>query len=125
MADHQAHHGDHSADAEYLATPGSAYEHTDADVRSIVQFGFWLLVMAVATHLLLGGAFAGFIALKTETAEPRYPLAAGQQPPRPPAPLLQQYPAEEMTTFRSLDQGTLESYGWDRQGLGQGAHPDR
>lgn len=111
-ADHSPHHGDHNPDAEYLATPGSSYEHTDADTHAIVRFGFWLIVIAVVTHLALGGAFAAAISWTRETGEPRYPLAAGQQPPKPPAPQLQQYPDREMTAFRQTDQGSLESYGW-------------
>lgn len=110
--DHAAHHGDHGADAEYQATPGSSYEHTDADSRSIVHFGIWLAVIAIATHFLLGGAFAGLVAWSTESAEPRYPLAAGRQAPKPPAPVLQQYPDREMTAFRAEDSGNLQSYGW-------------
>ncbi len=113
MADHAAHHGDHhDADAEYLATPGSNYEHTDADVRSIVRFGVWLVAVAVVTHLLLAGGFEGLKFWRTERGEARYPLAAGQQQPKPPAPLLQQNPANEMATFRSQDEGALHSYGW-------------
>jgi hypothetical protein len=112
MAEHTAHHGDHGADAEYLPTPGSNYEHTDADVGSIVRFGIWLVVLAIATHLLLAGGFAGLISFRTERGEARYPLASGQAQPKPPAPVLQQYPAAEMTEFRTGDQGTLESYGW-------------
>jgi hypothetical protein len=120
--DHSGHHGGHGghdADAEYLATPGSSYEHTDADAGTIVRFGFWLLVIAVITHVALGGAFAGAISWTRETGEPRYPLAAGGQPPKPPAPQLQQYPDREMTTFRAADVGTLESYGWVDQAAGK------
>src|SRR5262245_33758496 len=111
MADHSAHH-EHDADAEYLATPGSSYEHTDADVRTIVRFGVWLVVMAVGTHILLGGGFVGLKSFFQESGEARFPLAVGQQPPKPPAPQLQQYPDREMTAFRGSDTGALESYGW-------------
>lgn len=107
--DHSAHHG---ADAEYQPVSGSSYEHTDADVRSIVHFGIWLVVIAVATHFLLGGAFAGMVSFSNESAEPRYPLAEGRQPPKPPAPVLQQYPDREMTAFRSADGANLQNYGW-------------
>ena len=117
--DSSGHHGDHSADAEYLATPGSSYEHTDADTRSIVHFGGWLLGLSLATIVLLAGAYAAAISLTKETAEPRYPLAAGQQSPKPPAPLLQQYPDREMTAFRAADEGSLESYGWVDKATGR------
>jgi len=117
--DHSAHHGEHDADAEYLPTPGSSYEHTDADVRSIVHFGVWLAVIAIATHILLGGVFAAAISWWQQPAQARYPLALGQEPPMPPAPQLQQYPDREMTAFRASDQGTLESYGWVDKAAGR------
>lgn len=114
--DHSAGHGHHDPDAEYLPVDGSSYEHTDADARSIVHFGVWLTVIAVATHILLGGAFAGLISFANETDEPRYPLAAGRPAPKPPEPVLQQYPDREMTAFRAEDAGALQGYGWvDRE----------
>lgn len=117
---HAGHgHGEHGADAEYLATPGSSYEHTDADVGSIVRFGVWLAVIAILTHALLAGGFAGLIAWARETGQPRYPLAAEQQPPRPPEPVLQRDPAADMAGFRATDEGTLEGYGWVDRGAGR------
>ena len=86
MAHEHAHHGAHGADAEYLPVPGSTYEHTDADTSSIIRFGFWLAVFAIAAHVILGGAFAAAISWTKETGEPRYPLAQGQPPLQPPAP---------------------------------------
>ncbi len=119
MAQHSAHHGEHSADDEYLPAPGSSYEHTDADARSIVHFGLWLAGIAIVTHFVIGGAFAGAISFTKETAEPRFPLAAGLKPPTPPAPLLQQYPDREMTAFRATDKGNLEGYGWVDKAAGR------
>ncbi len=109
--DHLSHDG-HDPDAEYLPVPGSSYEHTDADARSVVHFGLWLAAIAIATHVLLAGGFAGLISWSTETTEPRYPLAAGKPPATPPAPVLQQYPDRDMTAFRGTDRGQLTSYGW-------------
>ena len=112
MAHEHAHHGEHDPDAEYQAVPGSSYEHTDADTGAVVRFGAWLAAIAIVVHIALAGAFAMAISYSTETAEPRYPMAAGQQAPTPPAPVLQQYPDREMREFRAADQGALESYGW-------------
>ncbi len=119
MAHDHAQHGDHGADAEYLPTPGSSYEHTDADAGSIVRFGVWLVAIALVTHLALAGVFGWAISQAKETAEPRYPLTVGQQPPKPPAPVLQQYPDREMTAFRATDEATLESYGWTDKEAGR------
>jgi hypothetical protein len=119
MAHDHGHHADHGADAEYLPVPGSSYEHTDADAGSIVRFGAWLIGIAIVTHIALAGAFAGAISWTTETAEPRYPLAAGQRAPKPPAPVLQQYPDREMTAFRQIDRGTLNGYGWVNKEAGR------
>jgi hypothetical protein len=119
MAHEHAHHADHSADAEYLPVPGSTYEHTDADAGAIVRFGAWLIGIAIITHIALAVVFAGAISWSRETAEPRYPLASGQQAPKPPAPVLQQYPDRDMTAFRRADRGNLESYGWVDQATGR------
>lgn len=115
--DHAEHHGEHhDADAEYLPVDGSSYEHTDADVRTTIRFGMWLAIITVATHVALGGAFAGLIAWSNETGEPRYPLAAGRPAPKPPEPTLQQYPDRDMTVFKTRDEGELHGYGYvDRE----------
>ena len=105
-----AHHA--SADDEYLETPpGSTYEHTDAAVWPIVKFMIWLAASAVIIHVGLGVVYEVMIRQSMELEQP-YPLAAGREEPLPPAPRLQQFPANEFYQFRAGERSLLDGYGW-------------
>jgi hypothetical protein len=104
------HHA--SADDEYLETPpGASYEHTDAAVWPIVKFMVWLAASAVIIHIGLGFVYEMMIQQAMELEQP-YPLAAGQDERLPPAPRLQQFPANELYQFRMGEQDLLDRYGW-------------
>jgi hypothetical protein len=104
------HHA--SADDEYRETPaGSTYEHTDAHVWPIVKFMAWLAASAVIIHVGLGFVYELMIRQAME-AELPYPMAAGQEAQLPPAPRLQQFPANELYRFRMDEQSLLDHYGW-------------
>ena len=104
------HHA--SADDEYRETPeGSTYEHTDAAVWPIVKFMAWLAASAVIIHVGLGFVYEFMIQQSMELEQP-YPLAAGQDERLPPAPRLQQFPANELYQFRQTEQSLLDRYGW-------------
>jgi hypothetical protein len=110
--DHGMHHHA-SPDAEYRETPpGSTYEHTDASIGIIVRFLVWLAVSAVVVHVGLGFIYTALINRSMETGEQRYPLAATQPERLPPAPRLQQFPANELYQFRIGEEGLLRGYGW-------------
>lgn len=101
------------ADAQYFETPpGAGYEHTDASVGTIVKFAVWLLVSAVVVHVGVGLAYLLLIRQAMTTAPARFPLAMGQEAPLPPEPRLQQYPARDLTVFRSKEEAELHGYGW-------------
>ena len=110
------------ADEEYRETPpGAEYEHTDASVWTIVQFGIWLTVAAVIIHVGLGLMYSLLIeqANKTEQSQPaRYPIATGAEPRLPPAPRLQQFPRTEMYEVRRDQDAKLNSYGWVNKDAG-------
>ena len=111
MAEHE-HAAHHSADDEYAATPpGSTYEHTDAHTWTTIRFLFWLAISALIIHVGLGFFYEALIQRAMETGEQRYPLAAAEQR-LPPAPRLQQFPANELYEFRVGEQQLLEGYGW-------------
>ena len=104
------HHA--SADDEYRETPaGSTYEHTDASVWPIVKFMAWLAAAAVIIHVGLGFVYQLMIQQAMELEQP-YPMAAGQGDRLPPAPRLQQFPANELYQFRMGEQNLLDRYGW-------------
>lgn len=113
MADHHpTPHHHRTADDEYVAVPGSSYEHTDANVRVIVRFGLWLAITAVIVHVGMGLMYAMLIERATETAEQRYPLAISDDAKLPPEPRLQQFPEQEMRTYEEAQAQRLSSYGW-------------
>ena len=109
--DHAAgHHA--SADDEYRETPaGSTYEHTDASVWPIVKFMAWLAASALIIHVGIGFLYELMVRQAMEVEQP-YPMARGQEDQLPPAPRLQQFPANEIYQFRLSEQSLLDHYGW-------------
>ena len=121
MAEHPGagHHS--SPDDEYAFTPeGAGYEHTDAAVGPVAKFLFWLFVAAVLTHFGLAGVYKLMIdqGVKSEASERRYPLAATEEQRLPPVPRLQQFPRNELFTFRTEERDRLETYGWENKAAG-------
>jgi hypothetical protein len=121
MSDH-AHRdvvGHNSADDQYQETPGGAgYEHTDASVSIIVKFILWLVAAAVVIHIGLALLFDAFAARRVERAEPRFPLAAREEPLLPPEPRLQRFPREDILSFRTREEAVLQNYAWIDKGTG-------
>ena len=121
MAEHHSsgHHA--SPDDEYAFTPeGAAYEHTDAAVGPVAKFLFWLFIAAIVTHFGLAGVYKLMIdeGVKSEASERRYPLAATEEQRVPPVPRLQQFPRNELYTFRNEERDRLETYGWESKAAG-------
>jgi hypothetical protein len=117
MAEHAHQHGalSHaSADDQYLETPpGSTYEHTDAHVGPMIQFGIWLVVSAIIVHVGLAAMYWLLVRESTErVASQRYPLAVDTPPRLPAEPRLQQFPRNELYEFRTKEEQQLHSYGW-------------
>jgi hypothetical protein len=114
MAHH--HDGAHATpDDEYLSTPeGAGHEHTDANVRLIIQFTLWLVASAVATHLLMWGLFKWFIDNREDAQAQavEYPLAVKQERRLPAGARLQAIPANEMLEYRQRENAELTEYGW-------------
>jgi hypothetical protein len=107
-----------SADDEYVAAPGSSYERTDAHTQPIGKFLVWLVVIAVAIHFGLAGAYQWLISqgISQEAQERRYPMAGERR--LPPAPRLQQVPQNERMLFQRDERLHLESYGWENKNAG-------
>jgi hypothetical protein len=112
MAHHEA--GAHrTADDEYREVPGSAYEHTDANIGAIVKFGIWLVVTALVVHLGMGLLYGVLIeGAKEPVADRRYPLAPPDSVALPPEPRLQASPILEIERFRAAEERRLHEYGW-------------
>lgn len=115
MSDHNyfADHAHVSQDPEYRETPGSSYEHTDADTGVILKFAAWLIGSAIVVHIGMWGMFALFVQQRDEPAATQpYPVAVGQEMRLPAAPRLQQFPVNEIYEFRLKEEAQLGSYGW-------------
>lgn len=110
MAHHEAAH--RTADDEYLQTPGSAYEHTDANVGAIVKLGLWLVVTALVVHFGIGVMYRMLIEGAKVTVEQPYPLAVPAEAKLPPEPRLQAQPSREIGDFRATEEESLHNYGW-------------
>ena len=121
MAEHHSagHHA--SPDDEYAFTPeGATYEHTDTAIAPVAKFLFWLFIAAIATHFGLAGVYKLLVdqGVKSEASERRYPLAATEERRVPPVPRLQQFPRNELYTFRNEERDRLETYGWESKAAG-------
>lgn len=121
MAEHHSagHHA--SPDDEYAFTPeGASYEHTDTAIAPVAKFLFWLFIAAIATHFGLAGVYKLLVdqGVKSEASERRYPLAATEERRVPPVPRLQQFPRNELYTFRNEERDRLETYGWESKAAG-------
>jgi hypothetical protein len=110
---HDPHAAHASADDEYLnPASGSGHEHTDVDVRMIVQFAIWLFGSAVVVHGLMWLMFAWFVDTRELVSAPEFPLAVGQEQRLPAGPRLQRFPANEILEFRQREGSEQNSYGW-------------
>lgn len=116
---HDPHAAHASADDEYLNPPGgSGHEHTDADVRMIVQFAVWLTASAVVVHILMWFMFALFVDVRERTGPAEYPLASEQGARLPSGPRLQAKPANEAYDFRRQETAAQDGYSWVDKGAG-------
>lgn len=120
MSHHDAAHH-HTADDEYRETlPGAGHEHTDAEIGPIVQFGIWIVAIAIVVHF---GAYFMFYYMADQRAAANvstFPLA----PPQPEVVLpqgawrLQRFPANEAYEFQLQEQHLARTYGWVDRGAG-------
>jgi len=110
-------------DPEYGLTPeGSTYEHTDAHVWIIAKFMFWLAVTAVLTHVGLGFMYQMMIeqGARRDEGQIQYPLMQEQATEHrlPPAPRLQESPANEAYAFQREQGDLLNTYSWQSREQG-------
>ena len=106
---HAAHR---SPDDEYVATPGSSYEHTDANVRAVLKLGLWLVVTALVVHFGIGVMYRLLIERAKVAVEQPYPLMVSGEAKLPPEPRLQAQPSHEIGDFRATEDEQLHNYGW-------------
>lgn len=86
-------------------------EHsTDVSFSGILKTGVVLLVVAVVIHLLMWLLFNFFNAHEAKV-DPK-PPPMFQKDQKPPEPILQTSPPQDLQSFRSSEKENLEHYGW-------------
>lgn len=95
----------HSAPA---SSPG--YETRDANVRAVFGFLVILGVVLVLSAIVCWGLFNHY-SVKDANRTPLSPFSATRQLPT--GPQLQVNPRQELLTFRSRQEQSLESYSWE------------
>jgi len=91
------------------------YERRDANVRGLVQFGFWMAVVIAVTLVGMSLTFKYFVR--------EMPLGPGPAPftterELPPSPRLQVHPHMELQEYCAGQQSQVTTYGWIDQRLG-------
>jgi hypothetical protein len=96
-------------------TPGRAYETRDANLRSLLRFGFGLFVTLVLAWAASKWIFDYFGRVQ-QLGPPATPFEQGRA--LPPLPQLQVRPVQDLEQLREKEGGSLDSYGWVDRGRG-------
>ena len=95
--------------------PGAGYEKRDANLRVLLQFGFWMAVAIVIT--LFGMRWTFNYLLKTQTVSgPAMPFVRPRK--LPPSPRLQAEPHQDLESYCEKQVQEVNSYGWIDKRLG-------
>ncbi|HUO34806.1 MAG TPA: hypothetical protein VMU43_07425 [Candidatus Acidoferrum sp.] len=92
------------------APNGDGYERRDADVRSLLKLGFWLIVTVAVAMVAMRWTFEAY-----EKAQPRGPMVSPlvqNEEVIPPKPRLQAHPRQELQAFCTDQEQKLDTYGW-------------
>ena len=92
------------------ATPG--HEQTDADARSITQFGIALTFVVILAQLLLWWLFSTFSHREQKLSPPVPAIIRTQLPKEPPEPRLQDNPQLDMRKMLMEEDDILKHYAW-------------
>ena len=106
---------EHSAHADAPVDRGPGYERRDANVRSLLQYGFWMAVVIALTLVsmrFMFGYFARTLPLGPQVA----PFATERQ--LPPSPRLQVLPHEELRDYCAEQNAAVNGYGWVNKAAG-------
>ncbi len=89
--------------------PGSGYEQRDANLKALLQFGFWMAVVIVIVLFGMKWTFNYFMRTQTAgvTASPFV-----TQRELPPGPRLQAEPHQDLKTYCEAQQSEVNTYGW-------------
>ena len=92
--------------------PTVAHEPTDADSRSITQFGIALTFFLIVSQLVLWWVFASFSKREQRLSPPVPAIIRTQAPHEPPEPRLQANPQLDLRKMHQEEDAVLNHYGW-------------
>jgi hypothetical protein len=92
--------------------PTVAHEPTDADSRSITQFGIALTFLLIVSQLVLWWVFSSFSKRERNLSPPVPAIIRTQAPKEPPEPRLQANPQSDMRKMLQEEDEVLNHYGW-------------
>ena len=109
----------HTEPSKRASNPEIRYEKTDATVRPLYQFLFWITVVTIITALVAWGLLRGLeswregASTRPTMAEPQGGLAVANTPggQLPPAPRLQLREPMDLAKFRAEEAEILSTYG--------------
>jgi hypothetical protein len=87
------------------------YEQSDVRVGAIVRFAIGLVLVVGVSALVLLGLFS-LLARQHRRHDPPPPPLAQEAGRRPPGPLLQASPLQDLEQLRAAEEKELKSYGW-------------
>lgn len=88
---------------------GPGYETRDADLKVLLQFGFWLAVLLAVTLIVMRFIF-GYLTALTPLGPAASPFANTREIPT--GPLLQAHPHEDLVTFCANQRQLVDGYAW-------------
>lgn len=99
----------HPAGAHSEHEAGAGYERRDANIRGLLEFGFWLAMVLVVTLLAMKLTYH-FYARIEPVGPPASPFVNVRE--IPPGPLLQVAPHIDLQTYCEGMEQQVNTYGW-------------
>ena len=100
----------HTEPSKHANNPEIRYEKTDAHVRPLYQFLFWISVITILTAVIAMVILRGLESWR-DKASTRPAMAEAQDAQQAPAPRLQIQEPKDLTVFRKEEQEILSTYG--------------
>lgn len=100
----------HTEPSKSPSNPEIRYEKTDAHVRPLYQFLFWISVITILTAVIAMVILRGLESWR-DKASTRPTMAEAPEAQQPPAPRLQIQEPKDLATFRSEEAQILSTYG--------------
>lgn len=109
----------HTEPSKHAKNPEIQYEKTDATVRPLYQFLFWISIVTIVTAVFSWGVLRGLeswregASTRPTMAEPQGGIANANAPggQQPPGPRLQLRELKDLAKFRAEEAEILSTYG--------------